>query len=319
MAGAGTLSLGGTNTFTGSLTINSGTLQLNNSSALGTSGAIVTLNGGTLDLYGYSPAIAALNSLRQEFDRPGHRHADHRQRQRQLHHRRHDQRPGRPERHRQRQTTILSGSNTFSGQTTLYNSTLTLANSQALSMSTVDFGTNGGWLKFGTLTMATLGQLTGTNAIGFGDDLLLNSTGGLPVTLQIGNNNSNSTFTGQIGGSGSLEKVGTGRLTLSGVDSYQGSTTVLGGVLDIESISALPSGSTLAIANTAEVVFGADLGSAVELSMLLPGAGSQPGMTYFRVTNTAPVPEPGTFVLLAAAAAVGVAACARRRKSANCD
>jgi autotransporter-associated beta strand protein len=106
-------------------------------------------------------------------------------------------------------------------------------------------------------------------------------------------------------------------LTLSGDDSYTGGTTVLGGTLDIASISALPGNSTLAIANTAEVIFGTDLGSAVQLSLMLPGAGGEPGLTYFHVTTSpASVPEPGTLALLAAAVAVCLAAW-RRRKMAN--
>jgi MYXO-CTERM domain-containing protein len=118
-------------------------------------------------------------------------------------------------------------------------------------------------------------------------------------------------------GSGSLVKVGGGTLTLSGSDSYTGGTTVLGGTLDIESVAALPGNSTLAIANTAEVIFATDLGSAVQLSLMLPGAGGgDPGLTYFRVTTT-PVPEPGTLELLAAAVVVGAAAWRGRRQSAN--
>jgi fibronectin-binding autotransporter adhesin len=62
--GTGTLTLSGANTYSGGTTVSLGTLTLGNSSALG-SGS-VTLNGGTLDLYGYSvtvPLLSGANSF----------------------------------------------------------------------------------------------------------------------------------------------------------------------------------------------------------------------------------------------------------------
>jgi fibronectin-binding autotransporter adhesin len=209
-------------------------------------------------------------------------------------------------------TTVFGGSNSFSGVTSLSNlGTLTLADSQALRMSTLDYGTGGGLLSFGSLTAATLGGLAGTNYhdTGFDNRLALVNVSGTAVTLSVGNNGQNTDFTGDILGTGSLIKIGSGTLTLSGTDTYTGSTTVLGGVLDIASVSALPGNSTLVIANTAEVVFATDLGSAIQLSLMLPGGG-EPGMTCFRVTTGSPasVPEPGTLLLLAAAAIAGAIA-----------
>jgi autotransporter-associated beta strand protein len=48
-AGAGTLTLSGANTFTGGVTLNSGTLNINNTSALGDVTGTFTINGGTID------------------------------------------------------------------------------------------------------------------------------------------------------------------------------------------------------------------------------------------------------------------------------
>ena len=58
-SGPGTLLLYGANTFSGGVFIDAGTLQLHNSGALGAGS--VTVNAGTLDLYGYSPTIGALS------------------------------------------------------------------------------------------------------------------------------------------------------------------------------------------------------------------------------------------------------------------
>ena len=48
-AGNGTLALSGVNTFTGGTTLNAGTLDINNSSALGTVAGTFVINGGTID------------------------------------------------------------------------------------------------------------------------------------------------------------------------------------------------------------------------------------------------------------------------------
>ena len=47
---AGTWRLSGVNTFTGGLTLNSGTLQLGDNAALGGAGSVFTINGGTIDV-----------------------------------------------------------------------------------------------------------------------------------------------------------------------------------------------------------------------------------------------------------------------------
>jgi fibronectin-binding autotransporter adhesin len=319
----GTLVMGGSSTFTGGLTVNSGTLQLADPSALGPSGAAVTLSGGTLDLGGVNPAVGTLNSgpastielgaatltvgdgdasstLAGTIHGAGGGLAIH-----------------------GTGTTVLAGSNNYSGVTGLADlGRLSLANSQALSMSTLDYGSAGGSLDFGSLTAVTLGGLAGTNynITGLDNRLRLTNASGTAVTLSVGNNGQDTAFSGDILGSGSLVKIGGGTVTLSGTDSYTGGTTVLGGTLDIAGVSALPGNSTLGIANTAEVIFATDLGSAIQLSLMLPGAGGgAPGLMYFHVTNSVPasVPEPGTLVLLAAAALAGLAAWRRRRKAAN--
>ena len=58
-AGAGTLALSGSNTYSGGTTIGNGTVRVGNASALGTGG--LTVNGGTLDLNGNSLSVTNLS------------------------------------------------------------------------------------------------------------------------------------------------------------------------------------------------------------------------------------------------------------------
>ena len=59
--GAGMLTINGANTFTGGTTLNAGTLQLGNNSALGDPDGPLTVNGGTLDLGANSPNVGGVS------------------------------------------------------------------------------------------------------------------------------------------------------------------------------------------------------------------------------------------------------------------
>ena len=75
-------------------------------------------------------------------------------------------------------------------------------------------------------------------------------------TLDVGSSNTNTLFSGVIqdgggggGSGGSLTKIGTGRLTLSGGNTYTGPTTINGGCLRVDgsitSAVTVNSGGTL--------------------------------------------------------------------------
>ena len=132
----------------------------------------------------------------------------------------------------------LTGASPFSGSTTISGGTLDLASAFALQNSVVVAPTPGvGWLAFDQLVSGnnfTLGGLTGTGNI----SLLNNASTPAAVTLNVGNNNANTTYSGQLSGLGSLTKVGSGELTLTGTNIYAGSTTVSGGTLAVTSPSA---------------------------------------------------------------------------------
>ena len=61
------------------------------------------------------------------------------------------------------------------------------------------------------------------------------------------------TFTGNIGGSGSIEQIGGGVLILAGTNSYGGATTVASGTLQFATSAALPPTSPLSVSSGATI------------------------------------------------------------------
>lgn len=126
-------------------------------------------------------------------------------------------------------TLTLSGANTYSGNTTIDAGTLKSGYAQALGTGSVLIGASG------TLDLngfdQTVTSLTGSGTLGLGS-----------ATLTVGDA-TNMTFSGAITGTGGLVKQGTGALTLSGVNTYSGSTTINTGTLQLGNTQALGTGS----------------------------------------------------------------------------
>ena len=83
----------------------------------------------------------------------------------------------------------------------------------------------------------TIGSLAG--------DGIVTNNGGTLATLAIGNDNTNTTFSGSLRDGTStlgLTKVGTGTLTLAGANTYMGGTTISGGTILTQNASALGTG-----------------------------------------------------------------------------
>ncbi len=179
----------------------------------------------------------------------------------------------------------LTGSNSFSGVTTINQGTLQLANSAALANSTVAINADNGLQFSPGLGRCNLGGLSGGNL------LALSDMAGGAVGLVVGSNGASTTFSGQIGGDGSLTKTGAGNLVLSGSDSYTGGTNVDAGTLYVTNSSALPDGTNLTVGPGGTFVFD-------------PSVGGAPAANHDSVAasrGAVAVPEPGTLVLLAAA------------------
>jgi autotransporter-associated beta strand protein len=78
----------------------------------------------------------------------------------------------------------------------------------------------------------TIGSLSGQGSVLLGTK-----------TLTIGSNNQSTTYSGVIQNNGGVTKTGTGTLTLTGANSYTGTTTVSGGVLNVSNRSGSGTGT----------------------------------------------------------------------------
>ncbi|MCE9609222.1 MAG: autotransporter-associated beta strand repeat-containing protein [Chthoniobacter sp.] len=119
-------------------------------------------------------------------------------------------------------TWTVSGNNTYSGATKVSSGILQAGSTSAFSANSAYTVASGKTLALNDYNNA-IGSLTGAGNVTFGAATL----------LTIGNDNTSpAAFTGTLSGaSGGLAKIGNGTLTLSGNNSYGGTTTVSGGQL----------------------------------------------------------------------------------------
>jgi fibronectin-binding autotransporter adhesin len=136
----------------------------------------------------------------------------------------------------------LTGTNTFTGTTEVDGGTLILGNEWALQNSTFNDTTSEGTLSFGSgFTEFTFGGLAGSS------DLGLTNASGVAINLIVGNNSSDTMYNGVLAAGGSLTKIGTGTLTLSGENTFSGTTTVTNGTLALGCDNALSAGSQVVL------------------------------------------------------------------------
>ncbi|MEO5715501.1 MAG: autotransporter-associated beta strand repeat-containing protein [Luteolibacter sp.] len=135
-------------------------------------------------------------------------------------------------------TLVLAGENTYNG-TTVHNGAGVLAIGNPLALRNSTLAYTGGGLVFDQSVDShsyTFGSLSGTA------DIVLNNNAETPVSiyLTVGGNNAGATYSGNLSGEGSFEKSGTGVMTISGANTYAGSTTVSKGTLRLSVPPVLP-------------------------------------------------------------------------------
>ena len=144
-------------------------------------------------------------------------------------------------------TLVLSGSNSFTGTTTINAGVLAVTGGAAIPNTGTVTLANVAGATFSVQTSETIGSLQGGGAIGGNVSILSGQT------LTVAETGS-QTFAGVISNSGSLTKTGIGTLTLTGLNTYSGATTLSAGALQVGSSGAgrtgtgavtVQSGSTL--------------------------------------------------------------------------
>ncbi|MBF0479199.1 MAG: autotransporter-associated beta strand repeat-containing protein [Candidatus Omnitrophica bacterium] len=138
----------------------------------------------------------------------------------------------------QNSTMILSGANTFTGATTISAGVLKLNNANALQNSTVTVNHANALTFAPSIGTFTFGGLAGSS------NLTLADTGATAITLQAGQNNANTTYSGVMSDAGAFTKQGSGTLILSAANTYTGSTTISGGTLQQGIANAIKSATT---------------------------------------------------------------------------
>jgi autotransporter-associated beta strand protein len=140
-------------------------------------------------------------------------------------------------------TLTLSGTDTYSGLTTISGGTLQTSSKTALSAAS----------SLTVATGATLDLHGSSNNVGsLAGSGTVTNTGGVTATLTAGGNGASTNFGGTIKDGShatALTKTGSGTLTLSGVNTYTGGTTVTDGSLSISADANLGTGGTLALGN----------------------------------------------------------------------
>ncbi|MGH8047298.1 MAG: beta strand repeat-containing protein, partial [Chthoniobacterales bacterium] len=115
---------------------------------------------------------------------------------------------------------IFGGVNTYTGGTTISSGQLTVSSGASLAAATSALTVNGG-----TLNLNNAAQSVGTLS-GSGGTINLGTGHTLTVT-----NASNTSFAGSLAGNGSFIKTGSSTLTLTGTNTYAGTTTINAGTL----------------------------------------------------------------------------------------
>ncbi|MCE9629647.1 MAG: autotransporter-associated beta strand repeat-containing protein [Planctomycetia bacterium] len=247
--GSGTFTLSAASSMTGTTTVSTGQFSLGGSNLLADSSA-VTVAGGVLALGGNSDTVGSFAISGGSLTGSG---------------------------------TVTAANYTLGGGTVTANlgsGTMIVTGNASLN------GTSNGTtlnLTSGTLTLGSAGRLAATTAVAVtgsaggaltlgGSETIGSLAGAANVALgssalTVGGNNQSTTYSGGLSGSGLFTKVGSGTLTLSGINSNSGGTTVSAGRL-VGTTSSLQG----AITNNAAVTF--DQATSGTYSGAMTGSGS---------------------------------------------
>ncbi len=125
----------------------------------------------------------------------------------------------------------VGGANSYTAATTVHAGKLSASAEQVFSVKSAFTVESGAVLDLANFDQA-VGSLAGGGRVSLGT-----------ASLTVGKNNDDTTFSGRLDGSGSLVKNGTGRLVLSGNNTFSGGTTIRNGTLSGAARQAFGTGS----------------------------------------------------------------------------
>ncbi|MBU6181390.1 MAG: autotransporter-associated beta strand repeat-containing protein [Verrucomicrobia bacterium] len=127
-------------------------------------------------------------------------------------------------------TMTLNGTNSFSGTATISGGTLAISGGSAISDSGAVTLADSSGVRLNVLGSETIGPLSGGG--GTGGEIAISASQTLTV-----NQTSSQTFLGVISGSGGFTKNGSAVLTVAGSNTYSGVTTLNSGTLSFNTIA----------------------------------------------------------------------------------
>ncbi len=127
--------------------------------------------------------------------------------------------------------TLASASNSYGGATVVNMGSLQAGIANAFAPSSAFTVAAGAVLDLNNFNQA-IGSLAGAGAVTLGT-----------ATLTTGNDNTSTTFSGAISGTGGLTKVGGGILTLATTNTYAGGTTIAGGLINFNALNNFGTGA----------------------------------------------------------------------------
>jgi YVTN family beta-propeller protein/autotransporter-associated beta strand protein len=172
-------------------------------------------------------------------------------------------------------TLTLSGSGTYFGATSINAGTLQAGAMNAFSPFSAFTVASGATLELASFNQS-IGSLAGAGSVTLGS-----------ATLTTGNDNTSTTFSGTISGTGGLTKVGSGTFVLTGDNTYAGGTTINAGMLQLGNGGT--SGSIIGnVVNNG--IFAINRSDAFTFGGVISGTGafqqSGPGTTILSGNNT---------------------------------
>ena len=135
---------------------------------------------------------------------------------------------------------VLRGANTYTGATNITAGTLLLGNVERLHDTTAVTVASGATLDLDD-QRETIGSLAGAGIVQTGPGAVTTSL------LKFGGNNASTSFSGNITGTGSIEKAGTGVWSVSANNAYTGRTTISGGTVNVSGLGSLAASSSFDI------------------------------------------------------------------------